>query len=293
MPTRRTLAAVLGSLPLVEDDVYLQMQATNLDVVDQLMRPWEDRLAAEYVDQGHTPLSTFLPVAAFSQLWIFGVYELLRTWRQRCKQALEFSDRFATSDQRTCRKPTRKENDVAPGAPADPTGARASRTAARSRRARGRIQKALDRSERPFRRIEALRVTLAKHEIPRSKSSSVALAPGLGGVDSVSGSVFWFVDLGRGEVDQLSRRAVADMLLTLTSREPLPLLPKAIQDLIGALPARSYGIKEVVLVLSSGAAYRAFVAWDKEVVWVPGAERLPFKTSDVVDARAVSSMGTR
>lgn len=39
-----------------------------------------------------TPLPRALFVSALSQLWIFGVYELLRTWRQRCKDVFLFSE---------------------------------------------------------------------------------------------------------------------------------------------------------------------------------------------------------
>ena len=34
-------------------------------------------------------------VSALSQLWIFGVYEMLRTWRQRLQDVLKFADKTA------------------------------------------------------------------------------------------------------------------------------------------------------------------------------------------------------
>ena len=43
----------------------------------------EHDLAAEYHEQETTPVPTAAMVSAVAQLWIFGLYELLRTWRQR------------------------------------------------------------------------------------------------------------------------------------------------------------------------------------------------------------------
>jgi hypothetical protein len=279
---------------LLEDDVYLQMQALNLGVVDHLLNDMEDQLFAEYIEEEHTPAATFVPVAALSQLWVFGVYELLRTWRQRASHVLTFADQLRglpRAERKRWIAQQVAKVEAAAGNPdqPDPVHARWYQRAARSSRFRDRLRAALDRSEWPFRRLEALRVFLAKHEVPRSKGLSFASAPGFGGVDSVSRSVFWQVDLGRMEVDSLSRRRIAEMCRELGSRRRLPLLPVGVQQRIATFPQHSYGIKRVILRLRNGAECAAYVAWNKQVAWVPGQEGADFDAAQVVDAQPMPS----
>ena len=82
----------LRALALVADDLYLQMQALNLGVVDSILNDQEDQLLVEYHVEERTPISTLVVVSTIAQLWVFGLYELLRTWRQRVTQLLKFAD---------------------------------------------------------------------------------------------------------------------------------------------------------------------------------------------------------
>jgi hypothetical protein len=78
-------------LPLF-DDLYLRMQAMNIAVSDQALRDWEAALMREYLEADDTPMESAMFVSAFSQLWLFGLYELLRTWRERASEILDFVD---------------------------------------------------------------------------------------------------------------------------------------------------------------------------------------------------------
>ncbi len=82
----------LVSLPILDDDLYLSMQALNIHIVDLYLVDMETDLLREYIEIERTPLEMALVVSALSQLWIFGLYELLRTWRQRCKDIIKFVD---------------------------------------------------------------------------------------------------------------------------------------------------------------------------------------------------------
>ena len=62
-----------------------------------------------------------------------------------------------------------------------------------------------------FRRIESLRMNLAKHEVPKRKGER-AMAPGYGRIDGSDGSIYWMVDLGNNEVDMVSRRSLSKQL---------------------------------------------------------------------------------
>jgi hypothetical protein len=128
-----------------------------------------------------------------------------------------------------------------------------------------RLRKALDRTERLFRRIEALRISLAKHEVPRTEGS-FAMAPGYGRIDQSDGSIYWQFILTGDEVDVVSRRTIADECLRLGSTKAV-ILPEAIQEKLKSIPSSSYGIKRVLVTLDDGTEYGGvFVAWRKEIL---------------------------
>ena len=92
------LAQALQSLPILGDDLYLRMQALNLGIVDEYLRQSERDLLSLYMREERTPTPEAVFVSAQSQLWIFGLYELLRTWRQRARELLAFASDFAAVD---------------------------------------------------------------------------------------------------------------------------------------------------------------------------------------------------
>jgi hypothetical protein len=86
-------------------------------------------------------------------------------------------------------------------------------------RNRRRLSKALDRVMPMFRRLEALRIALAKHEVAKTNRKKaralVALAPGYGRIDPLDGSIKWMFDYADGTTDIVSRREIADGLRRL------------------------------------------------------------------------------
>ena len=79
-----SFAELLWKLPLF-DDLFLSMQGQNVMLVDLYLRDLERDLLREIIEIERTPFPATLVVSALSQMWIFAVYELLRTWRQRVK----------------------------------------------------------------------------------------------------------------------------------------------------------------------------------------------------------------
>lgn len=147
------------------------------------------------------------------------------------------------------------------------------------------LRKALDRTERLFRRIEAFRVALAKHELPHAKGS-FAWAPGYGRIGMTDGSIYWQVVLQGDEVDLVSRRTIADQCRRLALDESPAIVPEALQQGLKKLPDHSYGIKLVVVTLDDGTEHRGvYVAWCKEIVGVRGCESIPFDADRIVDIR--------
>lgn len=278
----------LRALPLVADDLYLQMQAFNLGVVDSILNDQEDQLLVEYYAEERTPISTLVVVSAIAQLWVFGLYELLRTWRQRVNQLLKFADELEglAPEDRLLRIEERAA--AIRDAAADPERANPAHVLAFERAGqdadfRRELREVLDRSELPFRNLEAVRMHLAKHEIPKSRGS-YASAPGYTRIDEVDESISWQIDLGNKEVAVHSRRGLAEDCREFGTDESAMILPPQVQQQIRPLPYRSYGVKKVVLVLEDGTEREAFVAWNRQVLSVVGDPPV-VDPSAVVDAR--------
>jgi hypothetical protein len=290
----QSLADSLQTLPVLEDDIYLRLQAFNLGLVDSLLREWERGLLAEYHEKEHTPIPTMTIVGAVGQLWVFGLYELLRTWRQRVREVLAFAEELATLDQQARERRLEEKRAEVHEASADPARPNPAHwngfeRVANDRAFLDRLQDTLDRSEWPFRKLEALRVHLAKHEVPKAKGS-YAMSPGYTRIDEVSQSICWEVSLGDMEVEILSRREIADMCSRFGTDKTVVILPKPIQKAMERIALHSYGVKRVMLVLASGAEHEAFVAWNRQILKVVGLPPVAIKPSEVVAVRAAARM---
>jgi hypothetical protein len=278
----------LQSLPVM-DDLYLRMQALNIELVDAYLSDMEHYLLQEYMEVEKTPIETTLMVSALSQLWIFGLYELLRTWRQRAADILHFAEKLKPLDQDSRKKLiAEKKREIKSSVPL--IGSESFywppyEKMGKNLKFATTIRNAIDISERLFRRIEALRVSLAKHEIPKGKGA-IALAPGYGRIDMSDGSIYWQVVLEKNEIDLVSRRTIADDCRALLKKRPSAFLSKAIQDKIATFPRHGYGVKLVTVILKDGTEYKnVMVAWSREVVHVLNYEKVPFDARKVVEAR--------
>jgi hypothetical protein len=187
------------------------MQGQNVMLVDFYLQDLERDLLRLYIEIERTPFPDVLIVSALNQMWIFALYELLRTWRQRVRDLKQEVQKVVAAP-------------VAPISPdedeEDPVNIADFAMVYRNRHLKrlreeptfaAELNDAYGRIEPLFRRIEALRMNLAKHEVPKMKGVP-ALAPGYGRIDMMSGSMTWQVDLGNMTVDMVSRRSLADQL---------------------------------------------------------------------------------
>jgi hypothetical protein len=279
----------LRRLPLC-DELYLGMQAMNLAVVGNFLEHQEARLLSEYMETERTPLETTVFVSALSQMWVFALYELLRTWRQRVREVLRWAKdiQAAPAKERKGRLVAkRKEIEARAAAPREAAAFhwRAYKKAATDAVFVESLRKAFDRTERLFRRVEAFRVSLAKHEMP-GMHGSYAMAPGYGRIDMTTGSIYWQVVLRGDEVDLVSRRTIADECRRLALGRDVLILPERLQDKVRKLPDDSYGVKRIVVVLDDGTTYGGvYVGWSKEVLWIEGHDTVPFNVARVVEVR--------
>ncbi len=287
---RAAIWHVLRDLPL-GDEPYLGMQALNLQITDAFLENQEAQLLAEYMHDERTPIQSTLFVSALSQMWVFALYEFLRTWRQRVKDVLQWAKEIqATPAPARDARLASKRAEIAARA-AEPDGAAvffapAYDDAATDPTSIETLQNAIDRTERLFRRIEALRVSLAKHEIPRMRGSR-AMAPGYGRIDMQTGSIYWMVSLGGKEVDLVSRQTLADECRRLALDREIVILPEALQEKVRKLPEHSYGVKRIAMVLDDGVRYPGlYVGWNKEVLTLARHEGpLPFDVGRVVEVQ--------
>ncbi len=195
-----SFADLLWNLPLF-DDLFLSMQGQNVMLVDLYLRDLERDLLRELIEIERTPFPATLIVSALSQMWIFAVYELLRTWRQRVKDLKHDAQKSAVQQSGHSKLAGLYYEDQLAHLRKKPAYAK-------------ELDRAVNLTEPLFRRIEALRMNLAKHEVPKLHRVP-AMAPGYGRIDGITGSISWQIDLGNNLVDLVSRRSLADQLKTL------------------------------------------------------------------------------
>lgn len=195
----------LTSLALFGYDYYLGIQATNLDIVDAFITDLEADVARKRFDEdlGHLPLAALL--SAQTQMWIFAVYELLRTWRQRARKVIEL------------KKSGKLDAEIAELEAEIGFEHVARKMRARQlRKVRGdedlvrRVQDDLKRTHIPFATIDHLRVAMAKHEV--KGRGSPAYSPGSGYPDVETGSLRYEIETDGDTFGLISRREIADGL---------------------------------------------------------------------------------
>ncbi|MGD9523165.1 MAG: hypothetical protein AB7N73_06815 [Gemmatimonadales bacterium] len=195
------------------DDPFLGMQARNLALVDAYLTDMEREVLHRHVELERTPVPEIITLSAFSQLWVFGFYELLRTWRQRCRDLVAFRRRYDATPDSELQSTLADEVDSG----LSPSGIqglaqedlRHRLEAATIGPLADQMEAALARTREPFRRLESLRVTLAKHEIPKARGIPTT-APGYARQNMLDGSLTWFVELKDGTQDLVTRSQVVD-----------------------------------------------------------------------------------
>lgn len=192
-----SMSDLVWELPLFNNS-FLSMQGQNIMLIDFYLRGLEGQLLRDLIERERTPPDTPF-VSALSQMWIFAAYELLRTWRQSISEMKKARKDAPADDLRT----TNLVDWIRRG---HLEQFRSSEDFCQD------VETAAANVEPVFRRIEALRMNLAKHEVPKSKKNELAAAPGYSRIDGSDGSIYWMVDLGNNEVDMMSRRSLSDQL---------------------------------------------------------------------------------
>ncbi len=218
---------------------------------------------------------------------MFGLYELLRTWRERASEILDFVDDTKDLPQQEREaEQSEKRKQIASRTGDEPEAKmrlKPFEKAAADPEFVTRIARALDCSEILWRRrLDALRVNLAKHQVPKSKGG-FAMSPGYGRIDESTGSIYWQIDLGDKEVDIVSRQRIADLLLRdLSSECERPVVPRAIRAKLQKIARFAYGARQCTVILDDNSQYDVVVHWN-EIVHVRNRQDLPFDPKRIVD----------
>lgn len=210
------LINALTGLELFGDDPYLRMQAVNVAIVDIFLMQLESQVLAKLHGEERTPVPEAAFLSAQSQMWIFAIYELLRTWRQRVRDVQKWSDAGILAEKIAMYE-----------APLDYRHFGREHRAAQLKRVAEdptiltSIADNLRAIHIPFRRIEALRINMAKHENAKERDS-VAFAPGYGRINRWCGSLDYELSSGKYILGTLSRRDIAEELRSILLIDKLP-----------------------------------------------------------------------
>jgi hypothetical protein len=199
------LYELLDSLPLM-DDPFLRMQCQNIALVNAHIIDVEQQMYNKYIADERTPVQEAIFTSALSQMWIFALYELIRTWRQRVRELLDHSQNLAAGKAQATTTHGHWGHD------ANVAFLQARTRAEHDQVFLKQMQDAQGSLELVFRELEGVRITLAKHEIPKSKGIKAAHA-GYARIDSLSGSMnYQFIDKD-GSYNMCSRRSIVQHVL--------------------------------------------------------------------------------
>jgi hypothetical protein len=186
----------LRELPHMFDNLYLQMQCRNISITDQALNPMEEQLLFRRIDLDHTPLPEAFLLSAWSQMWVFAFFELMRTWKVLVDDNLKFARAIVRAKTRDARQAVidKKiaENDCASRLTVD-FGAyhRAAMCGVIHMPAENILsfEKALDHTKLLRRMLAEVRTSLAKHEVTGARA--YAPSPGYGLISPINGSIGW------------------------------------------------------------------------------------------------------
>ena len=209
------LSEALRSLQFLGDDLYLNMQAFNLSVVDTFIMHLQYETLRKLHEEESTPAeATFL--SAQSQMWIFAAYELLRTWKERSGEIVKLHQNGGLQS---------KIAHLEEEAGYLHVGRRSRAAQLRNVLADPSIVEKIKLDLRviyiPFSRLSFIRVALAKHQV-QGRRNSIAYSPGYGRINRWCGSLDYQLEQGRFILGNISRRDLADELRAISSNREKP-----------------------------------------------------------------------
>ncbi|MFS2004132.1 hypothetical protein ACEN9F_10960 [Duganella sp. CT11-25] len=199
---------------LLGDGPDLSFQGLNIGIVDKFITQLEYDLLKTQFEEERTPIDKVVFVSAQSQMWIFAVYELLRTWRGQAKKMLSWGEMGVLEKMR------------------DGVDEGILNLSSVVRKAQ--IQMFIDnssllkalardyaRTDTVFYLVEAIRIRLAKHELPKGGGNSrFPRAPTHGTINRWCGALDYELDDGvQTTIGMVNRRDIAEGIRQLALNE--------------------------------------------------------------------------
>lgn len=205
------------AIPLC-DDLWLGMQLRNIATVDlSVIRHMESEILERYYELEKTP-PEIIVLSGISQMWIFSLYEFLRTWRQKAKHIIKTADEYQTVKPRKREKFLQQVIEVAEGrhrfvrsAPQFYIHQLQQIPNAEFVRA---VKDYFAKTEELFTEVSHVRMMLAKHEVMGAPGFA-AEAPGYGRMSYFTGSIYWQYTDKDETVGVVERRKVANAFLEI------------------------------------------------------------------------------
>jgi hypothetical protein len=229
VPThRKTIYKSLSGLPLLEN--YLGMQARNIWLVDGMLQQMEGALWDEYIRTEKTPFPDIMYVSALSEMWIFALYELLRTWKQLVNEVITYHNQLEKIRNDPAFEEKKKRlleanKDIQRSTMSEDMEEhfyrRGFRQVELDRSYAAYLTTVLNKVEPIFRTVEELRITLAKHEIPktfrRGKPAIRAVSPGYARIDTLkmTGALCWYIENRDGDFEIIRRAGIVESIQKL------------------------------------------------------------------------------
>ena len=146
-------------------------------------------------------------LSALSQMWVFALYELLRTWNGRVRKLFKLKDSgqldkfIADHADSGINLAQKSQHNHAVRMKNDPAFS-------------DKLKKQKDDLKQFFNFLNDLRITLAKHEVP-GEARSIAYNPGYARINMHCGALDFMAHNKEGMQFRINRRDLADMLRAL------------------------------------------------------------------------------
>jgi hypothetical protein len=185
----------VATIPMT-DDLYLGLQAKNIARVEMsIMRRWEsEALDEQEGDPGNYQGPKYRELLVLSQMWVFGLYEFQRTWRQRARLLIQFEEKYnelATQEERDAylKEIVEKAKNKARLATRFPVYYADHVAKIADPKFMKLIRDFWRKTEELYNELSAVRMPAAKHELPkkRGEEALIADAPGIGLPDPLQG----------------------------------------------------------------------------------------------------------
>jgi hypothetical protein len=197
--------------------VWFRQNIQGLSALDSTLRKYESEVLRLFIEQERTPFAEVLCLQSMSQCWMFGMYELFRTWRQMVNELIVFAEEFQRNPAKA--KTPIERSDFQLSALDEQLEqafyGELFETVKIDQAFRNKLISTKAIFKDRFKPIEELRVLIAKFEVPETGQGRRRFAMPYARIDTNTGSLYWMITLNSGQSNFASRQAIAYQYIAL------------------------------------------------------------------------------